>query len=331
MKTYPVILYPKVIIKFLAENPTPTLSSYQPKKSINKVSTPVKSQVRVVSFKDDKWKWLLLRVIPFKDSKWRWLLLFCVGIIAVFSGTFLSPRWLVAIAWSLIFMGVTYYLGVFGKTVKNYDTAMKKSLNYARNNEETGTVLRCQEREQQLLSLLTNSVIKSSGISRAQQGVSEKNFYQVLQRIFPKVVQGLEFKNTNYHPYSADFALLHESGLSIDIEIDEPYVGNTKEPHHCIDQGKDDIRNEFFTSGNWIVVRFSEKQAVQQPQSCCKVIAKVVAQLSGDYTYYVRLQALPDLLPDSMWTIKQARKWAKQNYRKTYLNPPIISNSVKYP
>jgi very-short-patch-repair endonuclease len=331
VKTYPVILYPKVIIKFLAENPTPTLNSYQPKKSVDKVSTPVKSQVRVTTFKDDKWKWLLLRVIPFKDSKWIWLLLFFVGFIAVFSSTFLSPRWLVAIAWSLIFMGVTYYLCSFNKAVKNYNTVRKNPLNHANNKKNTGVVLRCQEREQQLLSLLTNSVIQSSGISHAQQGVSEKNFYQVLQRIFPNVVQGLEFKNTNYHPYSADFALLHESGLSIDIEIDEPYVGNTKEPHHCIDQGKDDIRNEFFTSGNWVVVRFSEKQAVQHPQSCCKVIAKVVAQLSGDYTYYVRLQALPDLLPDSMWTIKQARKWAKQNYRKTYLNPPIISNSVKYP
>lgn len=331
MKTYPVILYPKVIIKFLAENPTPTLNSYQPKKSINKVSTSAKSQVRVVSFKDDKWKCLLLRVIPFKEGKWRWLLLFYVGIIAVFSGTFLSPRWLVAIAWSLIFMGVTYYLCGFNKAIKNHETVIINPSNHASNKKNTEVILRCQEREQQLLSLLTNSVIKSSGISHAQQGVSEKNFYQVLQRIFPNVVQGLEFKNINYHPYSADFALLHESGLSIDIEIDEPYVGNTKEPHHCIDQGKDNIRNEFFTSANWIVVRFSEKQAVQQPQSCCKVIAKVVAQLSGDYTYYVRLQALPDLLPDSMWTIKQARKWAKQNYRKTYLNLPIISSSVKYP
>lgn len=315
MKTYPVILYPKIIINFLAQNPTPTLNSYQSKKSINKVFTPAKSQVRVS---------------PFQAGNRRWLLLFVAGIIAVFSCTFLSPCCVVAIAWGLIFLGVSYYCGVFKEVIKNHNNAMTSSLNHD-NNGKPGIVLRCQERERQLLSLLTNSVIKSSGISHAQQGVSEKNFYQVLQGIFPKVVQGLEFKNTNYHPYSADFALLHESGLSIDIEIDEPYVGNTKEPHHCIDQGKDDIRNEFFTSGNWVVVRFSEKQAVQHPQSCCKVIAKVVAHLSGDYTYFVRLQAVPDLLPDPMWTIKQARKWAKQNYRKTYLNPPLISSPVKYP
>lgn len=330
MKTYPVILYPKVIIKFLAQNPTPPLNSYQQKKSVNKVSNSTKSQAKVISFKDGKWRCLLLRMIRCKDAKWKWLLLFNLGIIAVASGNFLSPTWLVAIAWSLIFIGVTYYLVGCGKTVKNYKTAMNNPLTYANNKKELEIVLRCQEREQKLLSLLTNSVLKSSGTSNAQQGVSEKNFYQVLQRNFPKVVQGLEFKNTNYHPYSADFALLHESGLSIDIEIDEPYVGNTKEPHHCIDQGKDDIRNKFFTNGNWVVVRFSEKQAVQHPQSCCKIIAKVVAQLSGDYTYYVRLQAIPDLLPEPMWTMKQARKWAKKDYRKTYLNPHIISSSVKY-
>lgn len=74
---------------------------------------------------------------------------------------------------------------------------------------------------------------------------------------------------------------VHTSSLSIDIEIDEPYVGNTKAPHHCIDQGKDDIRNEFFTNGNWVVIRFSEKQVVKYPRSCCKVIASVVARVAA--------------------------------------------------
>ncbi|MEO1433487.1 MAG: hypothetical protein AAFV71_31400 [Cyanobacteria bacterium J06633_8] len=113
--------------------------------------------------------------------------------------------------------------------------------------------------------------------------------------------------------------IVHTSGLSIDIEIDEPYVGNTKEPHHCIDQGKDTIRNQFFTNNNWVVIRFSEKQAVKYPYSCCKLIAKVIARVSGDFTFLSQLNNVPSLPPEPMWTIKQAKKWAKGNYRKTYL------------
>jgi very-short-patch-repair endonuclease len=137
---------------------------------------------------------------------------------------------------------------------------------------------------------------------------------------FPSVTQGVKFDNPNYpYPYSADFILVHSSGLSIDIEIDEPYVGHTKEPHHCIDQGKDEIRNEFFISNNWVVIRFSEKQVVKYPYRCCKVIAQAIAQVTGDYTFISRLQNTPDLPVEPMWNIKQAQKLAKLDYRKTYL------------
>jgi hypothetical protein len=113
--------------------------------------------------------------------------------------------------------------------------------------------------------------------------------------------------------------LVHSSGLSIDIEIDEPYVGNTKAPHHCIDQGKDDIRNQFFTNNNWVVIRFSEKQAVKYPYSCCKVIAEVIDRVGGDYTCLTQLKNVPNLPLEPMWTIKQAKFMAKLDYRKTYL------------
>ncbi|MDJ0736021.1 MAG: hypothetical protein QNJ47_18490 [Nostocaceae cyanobacterium] len=72
--------------------------------------------------------------------------------------------------------------------------------------------------------------------------------------------------------------------------------------------GKDDIRNKFFTDGNWIVIRFSEKQVVKYPYRCCKIIAKVVAEVAGDYTFLNKLKNVPSLPPDAMWTIKQAKK-----------------------
>lgn len=185
---------------------------------------------------------------------------------------------------------------------------------------KANTFLHLPQREAKLKKLFARKVLQPIGRSDAPAGVSEKAFYQVIGRVFPEVIQGVAFHNPKFsHPYSADFVLVHKSSLSIDIEIDEPYVGDTKAPHHCIDQGKDDIRNQFFTSNNWVVIRFSEKQAVKYPYSCCKAIASVIARVAGDYTFLTRLQKVSDLPPDPMWTIKQAKKWANVNYRKTYL------------
>ena len=49
------------------------------------------------------------------------------------------------------------------------------------------------------------------------------------------------------------------------------------------------------------------------------MIAQVIAKVSGDFTFLSQLNNVPSLPPEPMWTIKQAKKWAKDNYRKTYL------------
>ncbi|MEM6403856.1 MAG: hypothetical protein AAF757_27145 [Cyanobacteria bacterium P01_D01_bin.116] len=199
---------------------------------------------------------------------------------------------------------------------------MKNTPNHIQLNtkKDNITVMRLPKREAKLHRWLNEKVLQPDGKSDTQAGVSEKTFYQITKRVFPNIVQGVAFHNPKFrHPYSADFLIVHTSGLSIDIEIDEPYVGNTKEPHHCIDQRKDNIRNQFFTNNNWVVIRFSEKQVVKYPYRCCKVIAQVIARVSGDFTFLSQLNNVPSLPPEPMWTIKQAKKWAKDNYRRTYL------------
>ncbi|MEQ9552360.1 MAG: hypothetical protein RIM23_22445 [Coleofasciculus sp. G3-WIS-01] len=120
--------------------------------------------------------------------------------------------------------------------------------------------------------------------------------------------------------YSADFILVHQpTGLAIDIEIDEPYEGRTGKPHHCVDRGKDSQRNRFFLERNWVVIRFSELQVVKYPDSCCKAIARVVAQITGDYRGLVRLQSIDDLTLHKQWTVKEARYMAKTRFRNSYL------------
>jgi hypothetical protein len=108
-----------------------------------------------------------------------------------------------------------------------------------------------------------------SGISTAKRGVAEDRFAKYLDLYFPDLRQpnySFDIPDTTL-AYSADFCLQLPCGLSIDVEIDKPYVGNTKEPHHCSDGGKDDRRNQFFIDDNWLVVRFSERQVVVQAGS----------------------------------------------------------------
>lgn len=299
MKTYPVIIYPKIILRFLANNPLPMRSEIP--------SQTQKTEVPKEAVKSQKSS-IFLRL----------------GIISgllVFCWSWLSPTWLVALAWGLMGFGWWSMIGVksrrqaYRRTRRRGEGLTSESLN-----SSVPLPLRSWIREQQIKELLNAKVLVPARLSQARQGLSEKRFFHHLKAFFPNIQQGVEFDNPQFcYPYSADFILTHESGVSLDIEIDEPYVGDSKQPHHAIDQGKDDLRNHFFTQQNWIVVRFCEEQVVRYPLSCAKAIASVLEQVCGDRRYLEQFQGVPDLPPLPMWTIKQAHQMAGQNYRQTYL------------
>lgn len=294
-KFYPAVIYPALILSFIANHPIPNHKHHNFKSpSILKFSTCNKSYL-------------------FKVNQ---VLCFLLGLLIPISFSLLSPWWLITIVWLSIGLGIICALSPINsqklgnQNMNPIQTSVLKPQN----------ILRFPEHEAKLRFFLADKVLQPVNKSDAPTGVSEKAFYQILRRLFGSVTQGMAFDNPEFsYPYSADFILVHESGLSIDIEIDEPYVGNTKAPHHCVDQGKDDTRNKFFTSNNWVVIRFSEKQVVKYPYSCCKFIALVLARVAGDLTYLNQLGEIADLPYEPMWNIKQAKKWAKANYRKTYL------------
>jgi hypothetical protein len=175
-----------------------------------------------------------------------------------------------------------------------------------------------RERQDKLKGLLYGKVMKSEVKSSAQQGVSEQDFWEVMRRFFPAVTFGYRFPipGTDY-AYSTDFQVIHETGVSIDIEVDEPYEGRTNQPHHCRDEGKDQRRNQFFLSGNWIVVRFAEIQVVKYPYECVAVIGEVLATVTGDETY--RLPLRKPVQPVKCWTKAEARRMARSKFRQSYL------------
>ena len=286
----------------MAENPTPNFKQYSPIIDNKQVNLPNKET--------NESEIVLNRIFYALIC-----INFFVSICFYFFG--LYPLWLIIAVWASINLGCLCFILKLSKQSSRKNIPNPIQLKTKKQNK---VVMRLPKREAKLNRWLNGKVLQPDSKSDAPEGVSEKTFYQITKRVFPDIVQGVAFHNPKFrHPYSADFLIVHTSSLSIDIEIDEPYVGNTKEPHHCIDQGKDKIRNKFFNNNNWVVIRFSEKQAVKYPYSCCKVIAQVIAKVSGDFTFLSQLSNVPSLPPEPMWTIKQAKKWAKDNYRKTYL------------
>jgi very-short-patch-repair endonuclease len=303
-KYYPAIYYPPLILKFLVKNPMPGFKEYS--NQAVKLSNQTTNRVN------------------YDFTKLSNNIIYIVLIASILLSAFtLSPLWLVVVIWASIGNGIFCFISNYDNKKTNINTSNPRQCQpklESKTRQQPPTRELSLQRQAKLHRWLQGKILQPSGKSEAPAGISEKAFYQIMKRIFPSIVQGVAFQNPKFpHPYSADFVLVHSSGLSIDIEIDEPYVGNTKAPHHCIDQGKDDIRNQFFTNNNWVVIRFSEKQVVKYPYSCCKVIAEVLVRVTGDRTRGSQLQNIPNLPPEPMWTTKQAKVMAKLDYRKTYL------------
>jgi hypothetical protein len=160
----------------------------------------------------------------------------------------------------------------------------------------------------------------------AQEGATESFFLSRIKEFLPGLVavQGVPFAIPGSQlRYSCDFIVAHqETGIAADIEIDEPYVATSShygKPHHCCDRSLDANRNRFFLRGNWMVIRFAEEQIALQPAACCKLIARVFAEVTDSEKIAAPLNSVPDLLPVDRWNTKTASAMAKRNYRQTYL------------
>ena len=172
-----------------------------------------------------------------------------------------------------------------------------------------------------LADTMRGKVLQPDGVTDAPVGASEKAFSEFLERFFPgRVHTQLRLSIPNWDgAYSTDFTIsFPEIGIWIDCEIDEPYDYKTGKPTHCINS--DCNRNTFFLKNNWIVVRFSEEQVVRYPESCCKELAIVIQIVTGMRMYSQELMTIPALLPQPVWTHRQAKKMAKAKYRDRYLN-----------
>lgn len=110
-----------------------------------------------------------------------------------------------------------------------------------------------------------------------------------------------------------DILVLTPRGLLVNIEIDEPYVYETKEPIHYYESERDLFRNDSFTKSNCSVIRFSERQIMKYPNVCLDIIRRF-----DDETGNLNDKVLPPDFKEKAWSKKEAIKMANENIRDSY-------------
>lgn len=169
-------------------------------------------------------------------------------------------------------------------------------------------------------------IIRSHRFGKSKRrGFKEESFQHVIEKYFNLnfLVSGNLRLNTGKEtrPFEPDIALVEkfkEFNIRINIEIDEPYAGLSRQPTHC--KGDDHMRDIYFIDRGWMVIRFSEYQVHTQELSCIRYIYQILNKISSTFKIPFDLQVVPELRPEKMWDIVQAQKWEKQRYRENYLN-----------
>jgi len=150
------------------------------------------------------------------------------------------------------------------------------------------------------------------------KGFSEKKFKAFLiEKFGDRIHADVEIHISPISRYFPDFVYKNEkTGLSIDIEIDEPYSIDSKQPIHYA--RVDNRRNRFFTKNGWFVIRFSEEQIVKHSNCCVKYLESIINHINDN-------EEVSNIVPKTpMWTYEEALEMARKDYRTTYLNYHLI-------
>lgn len=116
--------------------------------------------------------------------------------------------------------------------------------------------------------------------------------------------------------------LIEKSGIYVDIEIDEPYVGNDGTPIHYIKRvlgvpfSIDEKRNDFFTKHGFEVIRFSEEQIFCASDNCIQLISDFIKSILHGEKFVILEN---DNLQKDKWTYEESVKMAYRRFRRTYV------------
>lgn len=147
-----------------------------------------------------------------------------------------------------------------------------------------------------------------------QKGRSEDLLFAKLMKHYPTAIK-IDMRVGRFYP---DLCLIIPGIAAIDIEIDEPYVlGSKKETHYL--GGSDKSRDSYFSSGDWYVIRFTEKQIMTEVDSCVSIITNFIQFVkTWELKYLQNVENYREKIKSKKWTKEEARLMAIEDYRDTY-------------
>ncbi len=150
---------------------------------------------------------------------------------------------------------------------------------------------------------------------KAKKGKSELFFLEHLLMHFPDgEIKANMSVGEFIPPYYPDFVYsCSDTNLHIDIEIDEPYTLDEKEPIHFVDN-RDSKRNLYFLDSNWVVIRFCEEQIVNFPEECCLFIKDLISFIKNPEDVKIIESNVPQI---KCWSYEEA---LLKGYKNTRLN-----------
>ncbi len=171
------------------------------------------------------------------------------------------------------------------------------------------------------------SILKPQRISqKPTMGYTEPMMLEGLRRLCEQNTELRIIENVGipisgyYRQYVPDFVLYHErANLYIDIEIDEPYVIESRKPIHYIN-GRDLDRDKYIINNGWVVIRYSERQVYKHLDDTIKDLDNKIKWLTYDDPHPTSLSS------DKRWTEEEAKRLAEENYRENYLD---ITTAIK--
>jgi len=159
------------------------------------------------------------------------------------------------------------------------------------------------------------------------KGLSEEYFLDklmIVEKYFNYEVAVLINKSVGY--YIPDYLInIKKLNIYIDIEIDEPYIGQTGKPIHYIDS-LDDLRNNFFLNQNFIVIRFAEIQIIKSTNECISFVTDVIKKII-EFDLNISNNLYNGIII-KQWTKDEAYQLAYEKYRNRYL-PLFMQEKLK--
>lgn len=261
---------------------------------------------RTISMPNEPFKPVLPVVPPVPNSFNDGVIVLGAGVLLLIAGHNFPELGLIVILFGIIWLVIkqqfiNFYQGQYKKAKYEHYIISGKLNSYPKEYQKYKADLLAYEdtrlaeklKKEEIRIILQGASLPSFSnkieiFSRPQKGASESGFYPHLRAWFGEnYIHENSFLSIHYSSnkkYYPDFAFIDfDSKLFIDIEIDEPYSFFDKKPIHCkgvvgINSRKADDaeRNKYFLENIWIVIRFSEKQVIQYPEECCKVIAKTI-------------------------------------------------------